>query len=40
MLDTAGGMGRHLGIFSCTMLKYTLSLLLLSHTLTSLLALA
>jgi hypothetical protein len=22
MLDTAGGMGRHMGVFSCTMLKY------------------
>jgi hypothetical protein len=22
MLETAGGMGRHMGVFSCTMLKY------------------
>jgi hypothetical protein len=25
VLDTAGGMGRHLGVFSCTMLKYMLA---------------
>jgi hypothetical protein len=24
-LDTAGGMGRHMGVFSCTMLKYALT---------------
>ena len=25
LADVAGGMGRHLGIFSCTMLMYVLS---------------
>ena len=29
--DTAGGMGRHLGVFSCTMLMYVLSNPILSH---------
>jgi hypothetical protein len=24
-LDSAGGMGRHMGVFSCTMLKYALT---------------
>ncbi len=28
ILDTAGGMGRHLGVFSCTMLMYPLLLLI------------
>jgi hypothetical protein len=29
ILDTAGGMGRHLGVFSCTMLMYPLLLVVL-----------
>jgi hypothetical protein len=28
LADAAGGMGRHLGVFSCTMLMYVLSYLL------------
>ena len=26
IIDAAGGMGRHLGVFSCTMLMYVFSL--------------
>ena len=31
LANVAGGMGRHLGVFSCTMLMYVLSYTTLAH---------